>query len=119
MTSIYSTLQTNYMARGFHGEFEQLVLLAILRLGADAYGTSIRHEIEERTGRSVTVGALYSALERLEAKGFLRAELGDPTPQRGGRARRHYTVLPLGLAELRRARLALAQMWAGIEPERR
>jgi DNA-binding PadR family transcriptional regulator len=107
------------MTRSFHGEFEQLVLLAILRLGADAYGTSIRHEIEERTGRSVTVGALYSALERLEGKGFLRAELGEPTPQRGGRARRHYTVLPVGLAELRRARRALARMWDGLEPERR
>jgi DNA-binding PadR family transcriptional regulator len=109
------------MTRSFHGEFEQLVLLAILRLGSDAYGTSIRHEIEDRTGRSVTVGALYSALDRLERKGFLRAELGDPTPQRGGRARRHYTVLPAGLAELRRARRALARMWDGLEsvPERR
>ena len=107
------------MRRGFHGEFEQLVLLAILRLGADAYGTPIRHEIEDRTGRSVAVGALYSALERLERKGFLRAELGEPTPQRGGRARRYYDVTPIGLGELRRARHALARMWDGLEPERR
>jgi DNA-binding PadR family transcriptional regulator len=69
--------------------------------------------------RSVTVGALYSALERLERKGFLRAELGDPTPQRGGRARRYYAVTPTGLAELRRARRALTRMWDGLEPERR
>jgi len=107
------------MSPSFHGEFEQLVLLAILRLRADAYGTPIRHEIEDCTGRSVTVGALYSALERLERKGFLRAELGDPTPQRGGRAKRHFKVLPAGLAELRRARRALARMWDGLEPERR
>jgi DNA-binding PadR family transcriptional regulator len=107
------------MARGFHGEFEQLVLLAILRLGPDAYGTPIRHEIEDRTGRSVTVGALYSALERLERKGFVRAAVGYPTPPRGGRARRYYKVLPAGLAELRRARRALARMWDGLEPERR
>ena len=107
------------MGRSFHGEFEQLVLLAILRLGADAYGTLIRHEIEGRTGRSVTVGALYAALERLERKRFVRAELGDPTPQRGGRARRYYRVLPAGRSELHRARRALARMWDGLEPERR
>jgi DNA-binding PadR family transcriptional regulator len=118
-SAIYSTLKSNVMTRSFHGEFEQLVLLAILRLGADAHGTPIRHEIEDRTGRSVTVGALYSALDRLERKGFLRAEVGDPTPQRGGRARRHYEVLPAGLVELRRARRALDRMWDGLEPERR
>lgn len=106
------------MTRGFHGEFEQLVLLAVIRLGDEAYGTTIRREIEGRTDRRVTVGALYTALDRLERKGFLRARLGDPTPQRGGRAKRFYRVSIAGRAELARARIALASMWDGVELER-
>jgi PadR family transcriptional regulator PadR len=106
------------MTRGFHGEFEQLVLLAVLRLGDEAYGTTIRREIEDRTDRRVTLGALYTALDRLERKGFLRARLGDPTPQRGGRAKRFYRVSPAGRAELARAWIALASMWDGVELER-
>lgn len=99
----------------FKGEFEQLVLLAVIRLGDEAYGTAILHEIEERTGRSVTVGALYSALDRLERKGFVAGRLGDPTPQRGGRAKRFYKVGAAGIAELQRARSALDSMWDGVE----
>lgn len=72
------------------------MLLALLRLGPDAYGTSIRREIEAHTGRSVSVGALYTALDRLERKGYATSALADPTPQRGGRAKRYFALSPLG-----------------------
>jgi PadR family transcriptional regulator PadR len=97
------------------GEFEQLVLLAIVRLGVDAYGSTIREEIEDRTARSVTIGALYTALERLERKGYVASVMSDPTPQRGGRAKRYYRLRPAGGAALRRSREALTRMWAGVE----
>ena len=97
------------------GEFEQIVLLAIVRLHADAYGSTIREEIETRTGRSIAIGALYTALERLERKGYVRSTLSDPTPQRGGRAKRYFHLRPAGAAALRRSREALASMWAGVE----
>jgi PadR family transcriptional regulator PadR len=96
------------------GEFEQLVLLAIVHLGDRAYGTTIRKEIEERTGRSVAVGALYTALDRLERKGHVDSSLSDPTPQRGGRAKRHFRLRSPGAAALKRSRDALSRMWAGI-----
>jgi PadR family transcriptional regulator PadR len=98
------------------GEFEQLVLLAIVRLNDRAYGTTIRREIEERTGRSIAVGALYTALDRLERKGYVNSSLSDPTPQRGGRAKRHFRLRSPGAAALKRSRDALSQMWAGIGP---
>jgi PadR family transcriptional regulator PadR len=97
------------------GEFEQLVLLAIVRLEHDAYGSPIRRNIEERTSRSVAIGALYTALERLERKGYVVSTLSDPTPQRGGRARKYYRLRPAGVAALKRSREALTRMWAGIE----
>jgi DNA-binding PadR family transcriptional regulator len=102
----------------FLGDFEHLVLLALLRLGADAYGTSIRREIEAHAGRSISVGALYTALDRLERKGFAQSRLADPTPERGGRARRYYTLRPGGHAALRRSRVLLQRMWDGFEPEK-
>jgi PadR family transcriptional regulator len=105
------------MPKAHPGEFEQLVLLAIVRLADEAYGTTIRREIESRTRRSVSVGALYTTLDRLERKGFIRGELGDPTPQRGGRAKRDDRLGRAGALELRRARLAQARMWDGLEPE--
>lgn len=105
-----------YMARsGYLGEFEQIVLLAVLRLGNNSYGVPIRQEIETRTGRMLTVGALYSALERLEDKGYLTSHYGDPTPERGGRSRRYFKVKPLGLRVLREARDELAAMWEGLD----
>lgn len=105
------------MARREHlGEFEQIVLLAILRLRDDAYGVPIRREIERRTGRSLTVGALYRTLDRLEDKGYVASRFGDPTPERGGRSRRYFTVRPPGLRTLRASREALAAMWEGLEP---
>ena len=96
------------------GEFEQLVLLAIVRMAPDAYGVTIRQEIEDRTGRAVTIGALYTALDRLDRKGFVSSSMSDPTPQRGGRARRYYKLRPAGAAALKRSRRALDSMWAGI-----
>ena len=99
------------------GEFEQLVLLAVLRVHKDAYGVPIRLEIESRTGRSVTVGALYRTLDRLEEKGYVTSSFGDPTPARGGRSRRYFTVRPLGLRTLRASRDVLSAMWEGLEPQ--
>jgi DNA-binding PadR family transcriptional regulator len=97
------------------GEFEQIVLLAILRLGEEAYGVPIRLDIEQRTGRSLTVGALYRTLDRLEDKGYVASAFSDPTPERGGRSRRYFTVKPLGLRTLRASREALTAMWDGLE----
>lgn len=78
------------------GEFEQVVLLAILRLGENAYGVTIRNEITHCTGREPAPGALYTALDRMEQKGLVQARLGDPTPQRGGRAKRYIKVTKRG-----------------------
>lgn len=101
------------------GEFEQSVLLAVAHLGDDAYGLSIRREIERRTGRVVAVGALYTALERLERKGFVRSRMSDPTPERGGRSKRHFRLLAAGTAALRQSRAFLDRMWAGLDPDLR
>ena len=104
------------MGREHLGELEQIVLLAVLRVGPDAYGVPIRLEIEERTGRSLTVGALYRTLDWLEHKGYVASWFGDPTPERGGRSKRHFKVRPAGLRALRASRDALAAMWDGLEP---
>ena len=109
------------MAKGdFLGEFEQVVLLALARLGDDAYGTRIRGEIAQRTARDVTIGSLYSALDRLERKGYLSSRLGAPTPERGGKAKRHYRLELPGLHALNRSRDMHERLWDGLEldPER-
>jgi DNA-binding PadR family transcriptional regulator len=98
------------------GEFEQIVLLAVLRLGDEAYGVPIRQEIETRTRRAVTVGALYRTLDRLEAKGFVTSWFGEPTAARGGRSRRYFKLKPAGLCTLRASRDVMAAMWDGLEP---
>ncbi len=97
------------------GEFEQIALLAILRLGEEAYAIPVRQEIEARTGRNVARGALYTALERLEAKKCVRSRMSDPLPERGGRSRRYYTVTPAGLSALRDSREAWLALWKGVE----
>ena len=97
------------------GEFEQIALLAILRLGEEAYAIPVRQEIEARTGRDVARGALYTALERLEAKKCVRSRMSDPLPERGGRSRRYYTVTPAGLSALRDSREAWLALWQGVE----
>lgn len=98
------------------GEFEQIVLLAILRLENEAYGREVREEIERRTGREVSYGAVYTALDRLERKGFVAYRMGDVTPERGGRAKKHFRVEPAGRAALRATRETLALMWKGLSP---
>ena len=85
------------------GEFEQVVLLAILRLGDNAYGVTIRKEIRECTGRIAAPGALYNTLDRLEEKGMVRSRMGDPTPQRGGRAKRLFEATPSGIEAVAKA----------------
>jgi PadR family transcriptional regulator len=96
------------------GEFEHLVILAIMRLDQGAYGVSIRGEIAKRTGREVTPGALYTTLDRLEEKRFLTSRLGDPTPERGGRSKRFYRVTSQGVAAVRRAQSAFSSLLEGI-----
>ena len=97
------------------GEFEQLVLLALVHLGSDAYGATVRREIEARTGREVAISAVYTTLERLEGKGFVRSRVGEPTAQRGGRRRRHFELLPAGARALKTAYEAFTGMTAGLE----
>lgn len=97
------------------GDFEQLVLLALLRLGPDAYGATIRREIEERTGRELGISAVYTTLQRLEQKGLVRSRVGDPLPERGGRRRKHFELLPLGARALKAAYEAFTEMTAGVE----
>lgn len=97
------------------GDLEQIVLLAVLRLGDNAYAVPILEEITAQSGRKVARGALYTALDRLENKGCLRSRLGEPLPERGGRARRFFTVTPAALRALKDSRLALMRLWRGIE----
>jgi PadR family transcriptional regulator, regulatory protein PadR len=96
------------------GEFELLVLLAVLRGDGEAYGATILKDLEARTSRSVSRGALYVTLDRLEAKGYVSSRTGDPAPARGGRPRRYYTVRPTGLALLRHSLDALRHMSEGL-----
>jgi DNA-binding PadR family transcriptional regulator len=97
------------------GEFEQLVLLALLRLGRDAYGASVTLELEAEGGRVVSVAAVHTTLDRLEHKGFTKSRLGDPTPQRGGKRKRHYEVTPAGIRALQHSMRALRKMVKGLE----
>ena len=97
------------------GEFEQLILLAILRLGDQAYGVSIRAELADRARRIVAPGALYTALERLEAKGLITSRMGDPTPQRGGRAKRYVAVTAAGRRAVARAQRAYQRLLDGLD----
>lgn len=97
------------------GELEQVVLLALVRLEDDAYGASIRAEIDRRTGRDVSIGSLYSALDRMERKGYVTSRLGDPTPERGGKARRYYALQLPGLHALNQSRTMLERLWDGLD----
>ncbi len=97
------------------GEFEQLILLALLRLGDTAYGVTIKTEIEARTGREVFVGAIYTALSRMQKNGYVTARIGEPTSKRGGRRKKFYTLAAAGEAALSRSYGALRSMTDGIE----
>ena len=96
------------------GEFELLVLLAILQTGEDAYGSTILQELHRRADRAIARGALYVTLDRLESKGYVSSRTGDPAPARGGRPRRYYAVKPVGLTQLRRALDDLGRMHQGL-----
>lgn len=97
------------------GSFEQQILLALMHRGADAYGLTIREEIESRTGKPVSAGALYTALDRLEKRGLVSSRLGDPTPQRGGKRKRLYTVEPAGERALTAAYESFQSMATGLK----
>jgi PadR family transcriptional regulator PadR len=97
------------------GDFEQLVLLALLRLGPDAYGATIRREIERRTGRTLSIGAVYVTLGRLESKGFVRSRIGEPIAERGGRRRKHVALLPAGRRAVANAYRTFTMMVEGLE----
>ena len=105
------------MAKAFIGEFEQMVLLAILQRGDQAYAIDIRNELERSAGRSVSRGALYRTFDRLEAKGYLewKMENDHPVPERGGHPMRRFHVTSRGLDALRASRSALLKLWSGVE----
>jgi DNA-binding PadR family transcriptional regulator len=102
------------MARALLTDFELMLLLATLRCGDGAYGVQIAREIEETGGRSVLLGAAYTALDRLERNGYLTSTMGDPTAERGGRAKRFFSVTPRGLRAARDTQQALVALWRGV-----
>lgn len=104
------------MARDRLGGFELRVLVAILHLQGQGYAITIANEVERRTGRSASLGAIYATVDRLERKGFVSSRLGDPTPERGGKPKRFYQVKAPGVMALSVAREADERMWTGIPP---
>jgi PadR family transcriptional regulator PadR len=96
------------------GDLELLVMLALIRLGDEAYGVTIGREIEQKGRRPVALASVYAVLERLERRGWVRSELGEATPERGGRAKRHFHITASGLKEVKRARTAFIGMWQGL-----
>ena len=102
------------MAPGVPSDFEQQVLLAAWRLGDAAYGASVRAELERATGHPVAQGAVYVTLVRLEMKGFLHSRLSDPTPVRGGKAKRLFRILPAGIEGVKAARATMDRLWQGL-----
>jgi DNA-binding PadR family transcriptional regulator len=108
------------MAKGdVVGEFELYVMLALAHLGDDAYGVTIRREIEARSGRTVAIGAVYATLARLEEKGLVRFRVSDPQPVQGGRARKYFSLTGSGTRALRHSTAMLARMMAGLSPDLR
>lgn len=101
--------------RDYLGEFEHIIVLALLRLEDRAYGVTVRQEIESRTDREVSIGAVYATLERLETKGYVKSHRGDPTPERGGRSKRFFRVTPRGVAAVNRTQRALRSMTEGLD----
>ena len=102
-------------SRDYLGEFEHIVLLAVLRLDDQAYGVTIRREIEGRTKREVSIGAIYATLDRLETKGYVRSRVGNPTPERGGRSKRFFRVTAQGVSAVTRTHRALLSLTEGLE----
>lgn len=102
------------MARRLLTDFELMILLAILRVEDDAYGVRIAREIEETAGRSVQLAAIYAALDRMESRGLVGSSLGEPTPERGGRAKRLFRVTPKGLTQTKDTQQALTALWSNL-----
>ena len=100
--------------RDYLGEFEHIIVLALLRLENRAYGVTVRQEIEFRTHREVSLGAVYATLDRLETKGYVTSHRGDPTPERGGRSKRFFRVTANGMAAVNRTHRALQSMTEGL-----
>jgi PadR family transcriptional regulator PadR len=97
--------------RSYLGEFELMILLAVIHLGEEAYGVPISRELERHRGRDVSLGSVYAALERLEAKSLVVSTLGDPTPERGGKAKRYFRVTKQGLRQVHETRRVLTKLW--------
>lgn len=100
--------------RSYLGEFELMLLLAVVHLGEEAYGVPISRELEAQRGRDVSVGSVYAALERLEAKGLVDSSLGDPTPERGGKAKRYFKITKEGLRQVHETRRILTRLWRAL-----
>jgi len=100
--------------REFLGGFELLVLFALIRLGDEAYGVPISDAIKESSGREVAIGSVYITLARLESKGLVSSRLGEPTAERGGRAKTYFRITTKGLREVRQARRTLINLWRGV-----
>jgi DNA-binding PadR family transcriptional regulator len=100
--------------RDYLGEFEHIILLALLRLEDRAYGVTVRQEIELRTHREVSIGAVYATLDRLETKGYVKSHRGDPTPERGGRSKRFFRVTAMGMEAVNHTQRALLNMTEGL-----
>src|SRR5437016_2986814 len=96
------------------GNFDLMVLLALLRLGEDAYGVTIAQELESQTAREVVVASVYATLDRLRERGMITSKLGDSTPERGGRAKRYFRITSAGVREVRDARKSLMNLWKGL-----
>jgi PadR family transcriptional regulator PadR len=102
------------MSRRLLTDFEIMILLAIIRIGEEAYGASIGREIETTTGRAVQLPSIYAALDRLEGQGLVDSRLGEATAQRGGRAKKYFSLTPIGLGSVRDTRKALTALWARL-----
>jgi PadR family transcriptional regulator PadR len=100
--------------RSYLGTFELTVMLALIRLDENAYGLPIAREIELKSGREVSLGSIYATLDRLEAKGLVCSKLGEPTPERGGRAKKYFSVTAKGVREVRETQHLLKQLWQGL-----
>src|ERR1700757_3598155 len=96
------------------GNFERMVISVLIRLGENAYGVPISEELEKVTGRDIAIASVYAALERLQDKGFVTSELGEPTAERGGRAKRYFRVTARGLKEVRETQRSLVKLWNGL-----
>lgn len=101
-------------ARSYLGELELMILLAVVHLGDEAYGVPISRELERQRGHEVAVGSVYASLERMEAKGLVTSSVGDPTPERGGKARRYFRITEAGLRQVAATRQVLEKMWRGL-----